>query len=71
VFVEGGDVERMTRLELATYAMARRRSSQLSYIRLKEFLAINPWWMRLSRDCEQSLVPIELHPLGFPGYWSN
>lgn len=27
-------VERMTRLELATYAMARRRSSQLSYIRL-------------------------------------
>ena len=28
------EVERMTRLELATYAMARRRSSQLSYIRL-------------------------------------
>ena len=29
------EVERMTRLELATYAMARRRSSQLSYIRLE------------------------------------
>lgn len=30
-------VERMTRLELATYAMARRRSSQLSYIRLRNY----------------------------------